>query len=160
MKKSLKIFLKIIVIIIFVFVIFMIGRKIYYKSLKIEPYEIYVESKITNEKLKLNAYSYKWTDKGILVIGDGVLPKIGEETKFFNAKQGEKLYFTNYDNTSVVASVINVGTDGNFSVSLDSNNDENYFIVPNSIGKHLIGISLTSEKNGNANYAFIVDIKE
>ena len=155
MKKNTKIIL----IIICIMCLFLLGRKIYYKSLKIEPYEIYVESKITNQKLKLNSYSYQWNDKGIFVIGDGVLPKM-EEAKYLKAEPGEKIYFSDYENTNVVASVINIGETDKFSVSLDSNNEENYFIIPNTNGKHLIGITLTSEKNGTANYAFVVDISK
>ena len=156
MKRKTKIIIIAIIAILCVIVLFLVGRKIYYKSLKIEPYEIYVESKITNQKLKLNSYSYQWNDKGIFVIGDGVLPKM-EEAKYLKAEPGEKIYFSDYENTNVVASVINIGETDKFSVSLDSNNEENYFIIPNTNGKHLIGITLTSEKNGTANYAFVVD---
>jgi len=156
MKKRIKIVMCACLVIICVSVIFLVGRKMYYNSLEIEPYEIYVESKITNQKIKLNSYSYQWNDKGIFVIGDGNLPKI-EEAECFKAEPGEKIYFSDYEDTSVVASTITLGNDGKFSVSLDSNNEENYFILPNISGKNLIGITLTSEKKGTANYAFVVD---
>lgn len=156
MKKNTKIIL----IIICIMCLFLIGRKIYYKSLKIEPYKMYIESKITNKKIEVNSYSYQWNDKGIFVIGDGTIPKIEDVNECLKAKPGEKLYFTNYEDSTVLASFINIGDGSNFSISLECNNEENYFIVPNVVGKQMIGILLTSEEKGTANYAFLVDVSE
>lgn len=161
MKKSWKILVTIIIVIIIV----VITDIIYCKTVKVEPNDLYLTNKETNETIKATRGGYSWKERGILreinVIADALGPTSFDYTKIMKTKVGNKIYFDDYEWTNVSASVILQKDRTEIAkVPIQSNLEENYIVIPDMTdGEYIIQINLESD-NGEVWYSAKININK
>lgn len=150
-------YIKIICIILFVIIVLLIGRKIYYSNIEIKPNDLYLLKENSEENIKMNTGTYSWKDKGIDVTSDSIPAQDIENLKTLNVKQNEKIYFTDCDwkKASARLLVVNEGKAAGFSIEVDA--EENYIVIPNFEGEYIVQIDLKSDK-GEVWYAAKLNI--
>ena len=155
MKKVVKI----LIVILVVAIILIVGRKIYYNNLTIEPNDLYLTKENSEISIKMNTGTYSWSDKGIQVVADSIPAQDMDNLKVLNVKPDEKIYFTDCDWTSSSAIILLRNENNVAGFAIDSNPKENYIIVPNIKGEYIVQISLESAK-GEVWYAAKLNITE
>lgn len=157
MKKVLKIFIIVLIIVIAV----LIGRKIYYNNVGIKPKDIYLIKESSEEQYQATMGSYSWNDNGMSVVADSIGPLQMDFSKSIDVKPNDKIYFTDYEWTNIGASVILAQERKEIArVTIETNLEENYIVVPELVtGEYVVQINLESDK-GDVWYATKINITE
>lgn len=152
---------KILVVILILFIVILMGRKIYYTNVGIAPEDLYLRSENSQEEFKASKGSYKWDDKGMQVIADSISPLEMDFSKSIEVKQNGKIYLNDCEWTSVSAVVILQQERKEVArIAMEANLEENYIVAPSiALGEYVIQINLKSDK-GDVWYASKINIVE
>ena len=157
MKKKLKFF----VIILIVIIMALVSIKIYIDKLEIGPEDVYLTMENSTVEYKTTTGAYTWNDKGKHVIADSIQPLQMDFSNIIDVKENDKIYFSGEEWTNIGASLmIAKGRNEVARVTIETNLEEKYFVIPELVaGEYVIQINLESDK-GEVWYAAKIRIME